>query len=246
MNERRPALIADRISYHYPGHPAPTLRNISLALRRGEATGLLGPNGCGKSTLIDILTGLKKPQSGKVQRPGSLTPSLALVPQDYAFYPQLTCRENLEFFGGILNLPKRDADTRIRQAIKDCLLEPFLDKRAEQCSGGIRRKLNLAIALLQNPDILLLDEPTVGVDPQSRALLLAVVKKRLADGCTVLYATHYMEEVSALCTNIVLMNQGSVLASGSLSALLTPTDGRPPFQDLEALFIHYTDRSLRD
>lgn len=246
MNENRPVLTAKNISFCYPGQSEPTVFNINLTLRRGEATGLLGPNGCGKSTLIDILTGLKKPQKGNLQRIGCPAPSLALVPQDYAFYPQLTCLENLRFFGEILSIPKHDIDNRIAQAIKDCLLEPFLEKRAQQCSGGIRRKLNLAIALLQRPDILLLDEPTVGVDLQSRALLLALVKKCLLDGCAVLYATHYMEEVSAVCNNIVLMNQGSVITSGSLSTLLTSNDGHAPFQDLDALFIHYTDRSLRD
>lgn len=246
MNEKPTVLIADSICYCYPRQSAPALQKVGLKLRRGEATGLLGPNGCGKSTLIDILTGLKKPQGGSLQRVGHPSPTLALVPQDYAFYPQLTCHENLMFFGRMLNLPKQDTDNRIKQAIQDCLLEPFLDKRAEQCSGGIRRKLNLAIALLQKPDILLLDEPTVGVDPPSRTVLLSLIKKLLANGCAVLYATHYMEEVSAVCDSIVLMNQGSVLASGNLSTLLTAPDGQDPFPDLEALFIHYTDRSLRD
>lgn len=246
MNEQSIALIADQVSFRYPGQTSPSLRNVGIQLRRGEATGLLGPNGCGKSTLIKILTGLLTPDSGLVQRPIDHASALAVVPQEYAFYPQLTCLENLKFFADMLDASRLDTHKRIQRAIDDCMLRPFLSKRAEQCSGGTRRKLNLAIALMQKPDILLLDEPTVGVDPPSRTLLLKIINKLLSGGCAVLYATHYMEEVSSICSNIVLMDNGSVLANGDLKKLLAHPHGDRPFSDLEALFTHYTDRSLRD
>ena len=125
------------------------------------------------------------------------------------------------------------------------MLAEFADRRARHCSGGVRRRLNMAIALLQEPEVLLLDEPTTGVDPQSRAFLLDRVRDLVAAGTAVLYATHYMEEVSALCSHIVLLDHGKVLAAGNLASLLNPP-GAPAYASLEALFMHHTQRSLRD
>ena len=239
-------LRAENIVFQYPGQATPSLNGVTLELFRGMAIGLLGPNGSGKSTLIDILVGLKRPSSGTLHYSQEDSPRIALVPQDYAFYPELTCRENLTFFAGMLALSSTQAAQRVEAAISSCMLEAFVDKRANQCSGGVRRKLNLAIALLQKPDLLLLDEPTVGVDPQSRTFLLEQVKTLAASGCAVLYATHYMEEVSALCSNILLLDHGCVLANGDLASLLLHPEGGEPFDSLEALFAHYTRRSLRD
>jgi ABC-2 type transport system ATP-binding protein len=126
------------------------------------------------------------------------------------------------------------------------MLQEFAERRARHCSGGVRRRLNLGIALLQEPEVLLLDEPTVGVDPQSRAFLLDRVRDMVAGGTAVLYATHYMEEVSALCSHILLLDHGQVLASGDLATLLRGPAGSAPFEHLEALFMHYTHRPLRD
>jgi ABC-2 type transport system ATP-binding protein len=246
MRDGKPALIAQNLSFRYAGQTDLALSQTGLALRRGYATGLLGPNGSGKSTLIDILAGLKEPQDGRVQFVGEPPPTLALVPQEYAFYPQMTCRENLVFFASMLNIPINEAWRRVDAVVHNCLLDEFLHKRADQCSGGVRRKLNLGIALLSKPDILLLDEPTVGVDPQSRAFLLDVIKRLMAAGCAVLYATHYMEEITALCSDIVLLEHGRVLACGDLDTLLAPQPDGTILKDLGALFVHYTNRTLRD
>jgi len=246
MNDDRLVLSAEQLEYRYPGQDQPALCGVDLRLARGQAVGLLGPNGSGKSTLINLLAGLRKPQDGRIRYVGKGAPSVASVPQEYAFYPELTCRENLEFFCGMLDLAASEAARRVEKAIATCMLEEFAGRRARHCSGGVRRRLNLGIALLQQPDVLLLDEPTVSVDPQSRAFLLDRVREMVDAGCAVLYATHYMEEVSAVCSHILLLDHGRVLASGDLATLLRGPEGSAPFEHLEALFMHYTHRSLRD
>jgi ABC-2 type transport system ATP-binding protein len=246
MNDDRLVLSAEQLEYRYPGQDQPALCGVDLRLARGQAVGLLGPNGSGKSTLINLLAGLRRPQGGRIRHVGTGVPSVASVPQEYAFYPELSCRENLEFFCGMLALGAHEAARRVEKAIATCMLEEFADRRARHCSGGVRRRLNLGIALLQQPDVLLLDEPTVSVDPQSRAFLLDRVREMVDAGCAVLYATHYMEEVSAVCSHILLLDHGRVLASGDLATLLRGPQGSAPFEHLEALFMHYTHRSLRD
>jgi ABC-2 type transport system ATP-binding protein len=243
-------LAAEQLVYRYSGQSEPALAGVDLRLVRGQAVGLLGPNGSGKSTLINLLIGLRRPHAGRVRR-ADPAPVVAWVPQEYAFYPDLTCRENLRFFAGMLDLDPRLADQRVDAAIATCMLHEYAERRASQCSGGIRRRLNLGIALLQDPDVLLLDEPTVGVDPQSRAFLLDRVREFVRAGTAVLYATHYMEEVSAVCSQILLLDHGRTLASGDLDTLLRGPDperheGSEPFANLEALFMHHTRRSLRD
>jgi ABC-2 type transport system ATP-binding protein len=239
-------ITAANVSYRYPKQPDLALQEVSLTLARGEAVGLLGPNGSGKSTLINLLIGLRTPQAGSVHRLGDPPPVIAWVPQEYAFYPQLSCRENLQFFVSMLDLARAERAARIEQVERICVLQEFAAKLARHCSGGVRRRLNIAVALLQQPDVLLLDEPTVGVDPQSRAFLLDQVRQLAQAGTAVLYATHYMEEASAVCNQILLLDHGKVLASGDLQTLLRGADGNPPFDSLEALFMHYTQRSLRD
>lgn len=237
-------LCAERLAYRYPAQAEPALAGIDFALHRGQAVGLLGPNGSGKSTLINLLVGLRKPSGGAV-RTGT-DAIVAWVPQESAFYPDLTCLENLRFFVDMIDVPRTEAARRVADVIGTCMLEEFAHRRARHCSGGVRRRLNLAIALLQRPQVLLLDEPTVGVDPQSRAFLLDRVKDMVRAGMSVLYATHYMEEVSAVCSHILLIDRGRVLASGDLATLLRGPEGGRPFEDLESLFMHHTQRRLRD
>ena len=238
-------LSAEGLAYRYPAQAEPALDSVDLVLRRGQAVGLLGPNGSGKSTLINLLVGLAKPLAGRVERGGG-DPVVAWVPQEYAFYPDLSCIENLRFFAGMLDIADAQAQRRVEEAIATTRLQEFAQRRARHCSGGVRRRLNLAIALLQRPQVLLLDEPTVGVDPQSRAFLLERVRDMVRAGTCVLYATHYMEEVSAVCSQILLLDHGRVLASGDLPTLLRGPSGGQPFEHLESLFMHYTQRGLRD
>ena len=215
------------LSFRYPGADREALHQLSLKVRPGSLFGLLGPNGSGKTTLISILTGLLTPAAGRVRVQGKSLPAetravqaeSALVPQDYAFYPRLTVQENLSFFAGVLELGGA-REARITQAVEVAGLQGFLGTRAEHLSGGLKRRLNLAIGLLNRPRLLLLDEPTVGIDPQSRQFILAAIKRINAAGTTVVYTSHYMEEVEALCDEISVLDQGRLLAHGSLSELL--------------------------
>ncbi len=244
MSANENLLVAEQVIYRYPGQVNPALCGVDLQLKRGQAVGLLGPNGSGKSTLINLLIGLRTPQSGRILHPSIQKPVIAWVPQEYALYPELTCRENLDFFVGMLVLTSAEASSRVESAITSCMLQEFSDRRARHCSGGVQRRLNLGIALLQKPDVLLLDEPTAGVDPQSRAFLLDRISDLVSAGTAVLYATHYMEEVSKVCSHILLLDRGNVLASGDLETLLK-SSGRAPFENLESLFMHHTQRYLR-
>lgn len=246
MISSKPLVAAEQLVFRYPQQTEPALSGVDLHLARGQAVGLLGPNGSGKSTLINLLIGLRAPQAGHISYAGGVAPAIAWVPQECAFYPELTCRENLTLFAGLLDISTGDAGRRVEAAIASCMLHEFADRRARHCSGGVRRRLNLGIALLQEPDVLLLDEPTAGVDPQSRAFLLDRVREFVNEGTAVLYATHYMEEVSAVCSQILLLDHGRVVASGDLETLLRGPAGGGPFENLEKLFMHHTQRQLRD
>jgi len=221
-------LVVDGVSYRYRDAASPALQGISLHIPAGGVYGLLGPNGAGKTTLISLLAGLLTAADGDISLHGqplaaarAANPrAIALVPQDYAFYPMLTVTENLRFFAGILGLSGTALKTQIDSAITFARLEQVVSKRAEQLSGGLRRRLNLAIGLLGQPQLLLLDEPTVGVDPQSRHFLLESIAALPAAGTTVIYPSHYMEEVEAICQQIAIIDQGKVLAEGRLADIL--------------------------
>lgn len=221
-------LHIENISYRYRDAATPALHGVSLEIPAGGVYGLLGPNGAGKTTLISLLAGLLTASNGLISLHGrplaearAANPrAIALVPQDYAFYPMLTVVENLRFFGGVLGLRGAELKTQIEAAIVFARLEQVVSKRAEQLSGGLRRRLNLAIGLLGQPQLLLLDEPTVGVDPQSRHFLLDSIAALPAAGTTVIYTSHYMEEVEAICQKIAIIDQGQVLAEGTLNDIL--------------------------
>jgi ABC-2 type transport system ATP-binding protein len=217
-------LHIDQLSFRYPAQSAPAVDRVSLDVRAGEVLGLLGPNGAGKSTLIRLVVGVERPQTGRIERPPA--PLTAWAPQDYAFYPMLSCRENLALFAGAARLRGATARERIDHCLARLNLEAHADRRADACSGGIRRRLNVAIALLARPQLLLLDEPTANVDPQSRAFLLDTVRALAADGTAVVYSSHYMEEVEAVCDRVAIIDQGRVLAQGALRELLSDPSRR--------------------
>ena len=216
------------LSFHYPGAPAAALAGVSFDAVRGEILGLLGPNGAGKTTLIAHLSGLLAIQHGDISLDGqplsvqrAKDPTrIAVAPQEYAFYPSLTVVENLACFAGVGGLSGSEKTSRIVESLAFAQLERFAGVRAERLSGGLKRRLNLAIALLHRPELLLFDEPTVGVDPQSRAFILEAVKKLADQGCGVIYTSHYMEEVEAIAHRVVILDQGRVLEQGALGDLL--------------------------
>ena len=225
------------LSYRYPGRDEPVLDRVSLEIPDGGIFGLLGPNGAGKTTLISVLAGQLTGASGRIDMSGRI----GLVPQDHAFYPMLTCRENLRFFGAVQGLGRAELDRRVEAVAAFGRVEGVLARRAGQLSGGLKRRLNLAIGLLTEPEVLLLDEPTVGVDPQSRAFLLESIGSLARPGRTIVYTSHYMEEVQAICARVAILDAGRLLVAGTIGELLREGDA-----NLEQLFMRLTSRSLRD
>lgn len=201
---------------------------LSFSVEVGEVFGLLGPNGAGKSTTMMIIAGLLVPDSGSITLSGQpVTPHnrelrriLGVVPQDLAIYPDLTARENLDFFGRLYGLRSRALNERIKEVLDRIGLTGRSDDLVGTFSGGMKRRLNFGIALLHRPRLLILDEPTVGVDPQSRSHLLDAVRELSAEGMGVIYASHYMEEVQAVCGRVAIIDHGQMLACGDLQDLL--------------------------
>ena len=208
------------------------LAGVSLAVQPGELFGLLGPNGAGKTTLLAILAGLSGPSSGDVKLFGqpfgpaarSARHLVGLATQDLAIYPELTARENLRFFGRLYGLRGADLDSRIDDMLETVELKDRADHRAGTFSGGMKRRLNLAVGLVHRPELLLLDEPTTGVDPQSRNHIFERVRALNAAGLTVIYTSHYMEEVQALCPRIGILDHGKMIACDSRETLLSRLD----------------------
>jgi ABC-2 type transport system ATP-binding protein len=194
------------------------LAGVTVELRRGEVLGLLGPNGAGKSTLISLGCGLELPTEGAVVR--NAATSIGVMPQEYAVYPALTASQNLRFIGRAWGL----RGDRLREAVAARLdavgLAPQHDTTAGAMSGGMKRRLSFAAATIANPTVLLLDEPTAGVDPQSRLALLELVKAAARSGVAVLYSTHYMEEIQELADRVVVLHEGRVLVEGTVSELV--------------------------
>jgi ABC-2 type transport system ATP-binding protein len=222
-------LAIRKLSFRYPSANVAALDDVSFEALRGEVLGLLGPNGAGKTTLIAHLAGLLPIQHGDItldqqalaaERARQPT-RVAVAPQEYAFYPSLSVTENLACFAGVGSLSGREKKSRIAECLAFAQLERYATVRADRLSGGLKRRLNLAIALLHRPELLLFDEPTVGVDPQSRAFLLEAIKQLAQDGCAVIYTSHYMEEVEAIADRVVILDQGRVLKQGVLSELLS-------------------------
>ncbi len=217
-------LKISELNFSYDSRSKPLLRQLNLAMEAGDILGLLGPNGAGKTSLASLITGILKASSGQILIDG--TPArlgradVALVPQEYAFYQRLSGRENLRYFAGILGLAGVAAKAAVADALSACELNEVADRRAGTYSGGLKRRLNFAITLLQQPRLLILDEPTAGVDPHSRSFLLDLVRKQNRTGVSVIYTSHLLDEVQALCNRIVVMDRGQVLMQGSMDSLL--------------------------
>ena len=202
--------------------------DLSFQVEAGEIFGLVGPNGAGKSTTMMILAGLRQADAGTAtiagQLPGqgnhALQQILGVVPQDLAIYADLTAAENLDFFGGIYGLRGADLKRRIAKVLDLLGLTSHADQFVSTFSGGMKRRLNFGVAVLHDPKFVILDEPTVGVDPQSRSHLLDCVKKLAAEGVGVIYASHYMEEIEAICQRVAIIDHGKILVQGTLDELV--------------------------
>lgn len=201
--------------------------NVSFAVHAGELYGLLGPNGAGKTTTLSIIAGLLRPDAGEVIMDGVRLKDdsararryLGVVPQELAIYEELSARENLEFWGRLAGLSAREARIRAAELLEALALADRAREPVKTFSGGMKRRVNLGCALLHRPRLLLLDEPTVGIDPQARASLLGFVRGLQRDGTAILYTTHYLEEAETLCQRIGILDHGRLLAEGTLEQL---------------------------
>jgi len=200
---------------------------VSFDVRDGEVFGLLGPNGAGKSTTINMISGVLQPDAGRVLvdemdiwvDPRSVKQNLGVVPQEISVYEDLTARDNLSFWGSLYGLRGTDLRTRMDESLSRVGLAERADDKVKTFSGGMKRRLNLCMGLLHQPKFLLLDEPTVGIDPQARLTILDVIREVASAGTTVLYTTHYMDEAEQLCDRIAIIDHGKILALGTLEEL---------------------------
>ena len=206
---------------------APALDRFSLDMERGEVLGLLGPNGAGKTTLISILSGTLPGFSGSVTFQGknlfsdrSLKNRLGIVPQDMAFYEELSAMDNLLFWGGLSDISRSELKRRAEELLKSVELSDRAKEPVKRFSGGMKRRLNVAIGLLHSPDLLLLDEPTVGIDVQAKVSILEIIKRVGREGTAVIFTTHQLAEVEETCSRIAIMDHGRILAQGTLDELI--------------------------
>lgn len=226
-------MASDRISVEvaglcktYDGKTA--AENISFSVKPGEIFGFLGPNGAGKTTILHMVAGVLEPDRGQIRlhgKPFSFRSvqeraSIGLVPQDLALYPELTVRENLRFFAGLYGVREPALKLRINEVVESCDLSDCADQLAHTLSGGKKRKLNLALGLIHRPSVLILDEPTVGIDIESRIRILEDIRKQARQGVSVVYATHYLEEIRALGGRISILNRGRLVGCFDVSEFL--------------------------
>ncbi|HYB54355.1 MAG TPA: ABC transporter ATP-binding protein [Thermoanaerobaculia bacterium] len=230
MGSSAAPLEARDVVKSFGGRPA--LDGATLSLAAGEILGLLGPNGAGKTTLVRSIVGRVRPDSGSLRVFG-LSPTDAQasaargwVPQEIALYPLLSPRENLYSFGRYQGLAERDLAAAAARSLEWAALTERANERTERLSGGMRRRLNMAAGTIHRPRLLLLDEPTVGVDPQSRERIYAMIEELRHDGVSILYTTHYMEEAERLCDRIAIIDHGKVIATGTKDALVRKTLGK--------------------
>jgi len=250
-NEAPVVIRSQGLVKRYPGSETPALDGLDLSVRAGEIFGLLGPNGAGKTTAIAIMTTLLRPDSGTLhlfdldlsRQPRAVRRLIGLVPQEIALYPTLTVAENLTYFGRLYGLKGADLARRVDACLAMVGLKEHSARRIAACSGGMKRRANLAAGILHQPKLLFLDEPTVGIDAQSRSHIFAGLKRLQEAGTTLVYTTHYMEEAQLLCDRIVIIDAGRVVTTGKPTELLAATPG---CDNLEQLFLQLTGRYLRD
>jgi ABC-2 type transport system ATP-binding protein len=211
-------ITTDNLHKHYGDIHA--VDGISFEIQQGEIFGLLGPNGAGKTTTINVLCTYTEPTAGEIvvaghsvtAEPEAVKRAIGVVPQDIALYPDLNALENLRFFGRMYDIPKARLEQRIADLLQLVGLTEHARRRVEHYSGGMKRRLNLAVGLLSEPRFLMLDEPTVGVDPQSRNAIFENIHALNQEGLTILYTTHYMEEAELLCHRVAIMDEGRIIA----------------------------------
>ncbi|HEX6580925.1 MAG TPA: ABC transporter ATP-binding protein [Actinomycetota bacterium] len=226
MDTHEPVLVAEALTKRYGDRLV--VDGVGFTIDPGETYGLLGPNGAGKTTTISMVCGLLSRDAGTVRLHGEeldtrtidVKAGIGFVPQEIAVYPDLTARENLRFFGKLYGLSGGPLTSRIGRVLETIGLTGRADDRADTYSGGMQRRLNIGLGMLNDPTLLILDEPTVGVDPQSRNAILESVENLSAEGMAVLYTTHYMEEAERLCDRVGILDEGDLKAEGTRRELI--------------------------
>ncbi len=228
--------------------------NLNLEIREGEIFGLLGPNGAGKSTTMNMICNQVKPDFGSVEFEGKdfrknkreLAGKLGYIPQHLAIHGSLKAWENVELFTSLYGIKGTELKERIDESLEYVGLSERRNEYAKKFSGGMKRRLNIACAIGHHPDLLIFDEPTVGIDPQSRNFILEKIKDSNRKGATIIYTSHYMEEVEAICTRIAIMDNGKIIACGTSSELKKLVVDDISSITLEEVFLTLTGKKLRD
>ena len=241
----------EQISKKYKTADNFSVSNLDLFIAEKEIFGLLGPNGAGKTTLISILCSLIKPTSGTFtidglnykQHRNQLKQLIGIVPQEYALYPTLTAFENLKYFGSMYGLHGKILDDKINNALEHLGLLKFSNKQIETFSGGMKRRINLIASILHNPKVLFLDEPTVGVDVQSKNVIIEFLQELNKQGTTIIYTSHHLNEAETFCTKVAIIDHGKLIINGKPKELINKHEGA---NHLEEVFLSLTGKGLRD
>jgi len=249
MNDQLAVNISN-LGFHYQDNDGVVFSGLNLQVKKGDRFGLFGPNGAGKTTLLSLMTGLLSPAEGSVQLLGqevnkhhnAVNKLFGFVPQDFSFYQELSPVENMEFYGAWAGLSKHQIKTKIDELLHILGLENVRNKQVEKFSGGMKRRVNLAIGVLHNPPILILDEPTVGVDVQTRHAIINYLMELNKNGTTLIYTSHQLSEAQGLCNEAALIDDGKIVAHGDINKLL-----KDHKQDsLEHLFLELTGKEYRN
>lgn len=244
------AIKIQDLAFQYPRQEGICFKNFNLDVAAGERFGLFGPNGAGKTTLMNLMTGLLKYSAGSIRlldheisdHPKSINTIFGFVPQDFSFYPELTARENLAFYGAWYRLSSKQIKNRMEELLSVLGLASVADRIVKSFSGGMKRRVNLAIGVLHKPQVLFLDEPTVGVDVQTRHAIINYLKELNNTGTTLIYTSHQLEEAAELCNKIALIDNGTIIAHDSLDVLLE----KHGHEGMEELFLELTGKRFRD
>ncbi|HEY0092000.1 MAG TPA: ABC transporter ATP-binding protein [Flavobacterium sp.] len=246
-----PIIKISNLSKKYRDADIYSVTDLSMSVYEGQIYGLLGPNGAGKTTLISMLCGIIKPTSGSftiydlryAESSREIKKIIGIVPQEYALYPTLTARENLVYFGSMDGLKGKFLREKVALNLHLLGLTKFADKRIETFSGGMKRRVNLIAGVLHNPKLLFLDEPTVGVDVQSRKAIIEYLIELNKQGTTIIYTSHHLSEAQQFCSDIAIIDHGNVIAQGTPSGMIASTANA---RNLEDVFISLTGKDLRD
>jgi ABC-2 type transport system ATP-binding protein len=245
-------IVVKNLCKTYKGSIEPTLKGLSFQFREGSIAGLLGPNGAGKTTTISILCGITRADSGAVTIFGTpqdaahreaIKHIIGIVPQQIALYPQLSAVQNLTYFGNLYGFKGKTLQEKIMYYLELFGLAHSADKEIYKYSGGMKRRANIIAAILHDPKLLILDEPTAGVDVQSRNLILQFLKDYNARGASILYTSHLLEEAQSICEEIAIVDNGKMIVHGNPNELILK---HSQCSNLEDVFLHYTGEALRD